>query len=115
RVGSDDMWLQRSDIPRLRQILAPNHILSEAEAREVLTLQLRNVVPMDPPAPAPKPHRWKRLAFIIAPVLVLLVCTIVLLATCYPEQVFAWGDEAQRQETLSHRRKTLWGMIVSLT
>lgn len=111
---TQSMWLNESDIQRVQALLAPGRTLTETELREVMTLQLRNVVAQwNPPKPARTPSSRATLFFTL-PLIVVMGCGFVLLTTCYPGSVFLWGDEVDRYSSALQRRKALWGIIISI-
>ena len=106
------MWLNESDIPRVQTLLAPQHTLTEAELREIATMQLRNVVRAQTPPPVRSVPRTSY--FLVVPIVIVLGCIVALLTTCYPASVFLWGDEIDRYNRTLQRRKALWGIIIGV-
>jgi hypothetical protein len=107
-------WLQSTDIDRVGQMLSSGRTLTDEEVREVTTMQLRNVVlDQGPEEPPPKGQARKLVLFGI-PLLLVVGCSLTLLATGYPQVVFLWGDEIERHANRLQRRRVIWGIIVSL-
>ena len=74
----------------------------------------RNVVlDQGPEEPPPKGQARKLVLFGI-PLLLVVACSLTLLATGYPQVVFLWGDEIERHANRLQRRRVIWGIIVSL-
>jgi uncharacterized BrkB/YihY/UPF0761 family membrane protein len=107
------MWLRGPDIDRVGVILSNNNAITEEEMREIATRQLRNVLEDQKPKQSPENKRTRRLLFLVIPLVVLLACVITLM-TCYPSTVFLWGDEVKRFDAIVQRRKTCWGIVISI-
>jgi hypothetical protein len=71
-------------------------------------MQLRNVVEARRSTHSAHENRTRRTLFLAVPLLVVVACIAILLATCYPHAVFLWGDEVGRYANIVHRRKTIW-------
>jgi hypothetical protein len=114
---STRMWLRGADLDRVQEIVEQHRTITDEELREVVTMQLRNVLaaerPMTPPPPPPSSMR-ETLSMLV-PTLILLACAALLLAYCYPTAVFLWGDEIAQYDRLLQRRKILWATIVAMT
>jgi len=112
------LWLKASDLKWAESLVREPRIVTEQEAREVLTRQLRNVVAAERSWQAWREQATsftdRRAVLLGWPVLFLVVCGVVLLTTCYPRAVFLWGDEKKRYKDMLRRRKFLWGLIWAL-
>jgi hypothetical protein len=104
-------WLGGSDVHRVEQMLSAGRTLTDEEAREVTTMQLRNVVLYQQPQ-QPKGSSRKLVLFGIP--LVGLLGLAITLFTQYPGAVFLWGDEVERHARRVQRRRVLWGVMVSI-
>jgi len=109
------MWLRGPDLDRVEQILSQRRVLSEADLREIATLQLRNVLQEQRPKELPQKGRTRQLITLGIPLLVVIGCVFTLLLTCYPSAVFLWGDEVERYANKVQRRKILWSIIGGVT
>lgn len=109
---ADRMWLKKSDLPRIEAMLVEQPMLAEENVREVVTMQLRNIVDSEKPVQA---GTNQKRALCAGSMIVVLVSAIVLLMTCYPTAVFLWGDERERYEGILQRRRVLWGIIIGVT
>lgn len=105
------MWLLDKDLDRVQTMVPEGRVISDQELREVVTMQLRNVLEAERPTVKKSP---RRVLLIGIPVIFLLVCLMVLMITCYPKAVFLWGDEVTRHKDMVQRRKWLWGVIVGV-
>ena len=108
------MWLRGPDLDRLELALSQNRTLSDQDIRDITTSQFRNLLEYQRPKQASQKGQIRQLLSIGIPLLVLLPCGLTLLFTCYPRSVFLWGDENERYANLLQRRKTLWGVIVTV-
>jgi len=109
------MWLHQSDMARIQNLLAQHRTLTDEDAREILTMQLRNVARVGSWARPATASREQSPILLIVPLVVVLGCIMVLMITCYPSAVFFWGDEIERYNSALQRRKALWGVIISVT
>lgn len=113
-VSSDYWWLNSSDIDRIETMLAQRPTLTDEDLRQVSTMQLRNVLAarrVMRHAQSQTGRTW----FLVVPLSVVVVCIVILLATCYPSAVFLWGDEVHRYTSAVQRRKAMWGIIIGVT
>lgn len=109
------MWLKDSDLQRIETMLGQQPTLTDENVRELVTIQLRNVLDAQRPKRTFQPSQARRMLFIVLPTLVLLACIVILLTTCYPSTVFLWGDEVDRYANVLQRRKMIWGIIIGVT
>jgi hypothetical protein len=112
---SDEMWLSASDFDRIEAILRQEPTLTDDSLREIATMQLRNIVDFHRPSRAITTDQIRSGRFLAVPLVVVLACIVVLLTTCYPSEVFLWGDEIERYARIQQRRKTIWTIIVGVT
>jgi hypothetical protein len=112
---SNEWWLNASDLDRIETMLAQQRTLTDEELREVSTTQLRNLVAARRGTRQTQETQTRRTLFLVVPLLVVVCCSAILLATCYPGRVFLWGDEVERYASTLQRRKAMWGIIVSVT
>lgn len=109
------MWLKDSDLKRIETMLRQQPMLTDENVRELVTIQLRNVLDAQKPKRTLQARQTGHALFLVLPVLVVLACTVILLVTCYPSRVFLWGDEVERYANVLQRRKTIWGIIIGVT
>ena len=114
-MNAHQMWLLQSDVDRIEAMLAEHPILTEENLREIATMQLRNVLGHQKLPPAFPANRRRATLYLVLPLCGVLACFIVLASTCYPSKVFLWGDEISRHAKIDQRRKTLWGIIGTVT
>lgn len=112
---ASSMWLQDSDLSRLRTTLHNDSVISEPEFRAIVTTQLRNVIDARLPKQSQPRDTSHRLLFIAIPLAVVAACFVMLLASAYPGRVFLWGDEVFRYAAAIQRRKILWTIIIGIT
>ena len=107
------MWLREGNVDRVQQILKQNRTITDEEMREIVTMQLRNVLNSDTNS---KPSGWsiRRKVFLGVPLLIVLVCAGYLVVRCYPTAVFLWGDEVERYDKILQTRRNVWGIIIGL-
>jgi hypothetical protein len=108
------MWLRERDLDRVEQILAQNRPITDEEAREVTTLELRNALEYHRQMRSPQPGRNREIACVVIPLIVVVVSGFVLLVTCYPKAVFLWGDGVERYNHMLQRRKALWSIVIGV-
>jgi hypothetical protein len=113
------MWLRSADIDRVERILSQGATLTEAEMREIMTMQLRNVLNDQKPdasagAPASAPS-MKEMAFLFVPPSLMVVLALYLLVACYPNALFLWGDSLEYYEALKRTRTLLWSVVIGAT
>jgi hypothetical protein len=108
-------WLRDSDLDRLQQILDQNGTMTDDELREMRTREYRNILEAKRPAKAPQKKYMHQIVLVAGSLLIVLACSIILLTTCYPKEIFLWGDEETRYAELLNRRKVLWGVLVAMT
>jgi hypothetical protein len=104
-------FLDGTDIQRVEQMLDAGQTVTAEEAREVTTMQLRNVVLYNRPQ---QPKRTSRKLVLFGIPLVALLGLAITLFTQYPGAAFLWGDEIERHASRVQRRRILWGLILSL-
>jgi hypothetical protein len=109
------LWLGDSDLVQIRPLVAPGRVLTDEEHRKIATTQFRNLAFEQTTASSAPALNARRTLFIVTPFLLVLGCCIGLLTSCYPNEVFLWGDETQRYALALQRRKALWGIIISVT
>lgn len=109
------MWLDDRDMPRVQALLAPGHTLTESELREIATLQLRNVAVTKRAPPPMTPQQRQTRLYLVIPLSLVLVCTLLLVTTAYPYNLFLWGDEIDRYARAIQRRKILWSLVAGMT
>jgi hypothetical protein len=108
------MWLRTTNLGRVEQILTQGHTVTDEEMREIITMQLRNV--LEEQSPKPGSSGWtKQKTCIGIPLLVVLGCTVYLISRCYPNAVFLWGDEVERHSKMLQTRRIVWGFIIGGT
>jgi hypothetical protein len=110
-----DWWLNASDMDHIAGMLDRRQTLTDEELREVSTMQLRNLLAGRRAKPQSQENQTRRTLFLAVPLSVVVLCTAILRTTCYPSVVFLWGDEVERYESRVQRRKTMWGIIISVT
>jgi hypothetical protein len=81
------LWLQGADLDRVGEIVGQQRIISDQELREIVTRQLRNYVQANRPAQSTNQNGWQTW-FITIPILAVLGCVVVLVAT--------WGTSSTR-------------------
>jgi ABC-type Fe3+ transport system permease subunit len=96
-------------------MLAQRPTLTDEELREISTMQLRNVLAARRAPRQTQENQTRRTLFLVVPLSVVVVCIVILLATCYPSAVFLWGDEVERYASTLQRRKVIWGIIIGVT
>ena len=114
------MWLSDANIHQLAKSLEPNKTLTEEQAREIVTMQLRNVVSdfgeptstQIPSSPTGKNSGFVGALLLLGPLVALIATAIYLLVYCYPNALFLWGDAIGRYEHLKHTRAILWPIII---
>jgi len=111
---SDTWWLSNADLDRIETMLKEHSTLTDEELREVETRQYRNILDFQRPQNSTQVFQPKRALFLGITSLGIIVCVLILL-TCYPGAVFAWGDEQEHYANILQRRKTVWGIIVAVT
>lgn len=111
---ADVMWLRNRDVDRLKQILKPDHTITDEEMREIATRQLSNVLEG---STNDQLSGWttRRKLFVGAPLLLMLGCSFYLLVQGYPTAVFLWGDEIERYNKILQTHRIIWGVIIALT
>jgi len=114
-VTSSTMWLNGSDLDRAQLLLTKGNVLSEEDSREVLTMQLRNVVRDQTTDSQISPKAERRFYLLAAACLFVLGCAVMLLAMCYPHAVFYWGDGKERYESALTMRGVIWTILRSVT
>lgn len=112
---SSDWWLSSTDLDRIETMLAQRPTLTDEDLREVSTMQLRNILDARRSMRSYQENWTRRTLFWAVPLLVVITCIVILLATCYPRVVFLWGDEVKRYASTVDRRKTIWGIIIAVT
>jgi hypothetical protein len=112
---SADWWLSSADLERVEAMLTERPTLTDEDLREVSTLQLQNVLAAHRPTRLVREGQTRRTVLLAAPLVILVAGMGVLLATCYPREVFLWGDEVERYANLVHRQRTIWSIIVGVT
>jgi ABC-type dipeptide/oligopeptide/nickel transport system permease component len=116
------MWLSKSDIHQLAKSLEANKTLTDEQVREIVTMQLRNVVhdfgeptsDQIPSTPTSKRSAWGAL-LLIGPLVVAFALAFYLLVFFYPSALFLWGDAVGRYEHLKHTRNILWSAVIGVT
>ena len=108
------MWLQDRDLDRIEAIVRQQRPITDQELREVVTMQLRNVVNSARPQRPIRKSGTRQVLVVAIPLAVVSFCIIGLLSTCYPKAVFLWGDEIERYARVLQRRRILWGIIVGV-
>jgi hypothetical protein len=111
---TDRMWLRDSDLYRLDTILAGQPTLTDENVRELLTMQLHNVLEAQRPTPTLSAGETRRTLFVVVPVIVVLTCSVILVVTCYPTRVFLWGDEVERYADALRRRRVTWNIVIGV-
>ncbi len=114
------MWLSEADIHQLAKSIEPNKTLTEEQVREIVTMQLRNVVSdfgeptstQIPSSPKSKSRALVGALLLFGPVVVVIATAIYLLVHCYPNALFLWGDAIGRYEHLKQTRTILWPIII---
>ena len=114
------MWLSGADIHQLAKSLEPNKTLTEEQVREIVTMQLRNVVSdfgeptstQIPSSPTNKSSGLVGALLLFGPLVVVIATAIYLLMHCYPTALFLWGDAIGRYEHLKQTRTILWPIII---
>ena len=107
-------WLQPTDVDRVAQMLGDGGTLTDEQAREVATMQLRNVVVVQrQEQPPPLIGGTRKLVLFGIPLLLVLGCSIALLRS-YPEAVFLWGDEVERNTNRVQTRRVIWGILIGI-
>jgi hypothetical protein len=117
------MWLSRSDIHQLAKSLEANKTLTDEQVREIVTMQLRNVVrdfgePTSDQIPSTPPTKRKNALgalLLFAPLVVAFALAVYLLVFFYPTALFLWGDAMGRYEHLKYTRNILWSAVVGIT
>jgi hypothetical protein len=112
---SRTMWLRETDMDRVERLVGDDKVLTEEGTRELETLKLRNLLKTYKPKQSPKEGRSRRIAVVGIPLILIIICVLFLMATCYPKAVFLWGDEVTRYASILQRRKVLWGVIIGIT
>ncbi len=107
------MWLADADLDRVEKIVADDRIMSDAEMREIVGMQLRNLLKEDRPKRMPTNERNRKLFLFGVPLIVVLGCIVVLLFS-YPPYIYLWGDEVQRHDSRLNRRKAVWGILIGV-
>jgi len=106
------MWLRGPDFDRIEQILRQSPVLTDDDMREVVTMQLRNLLKEKRPKEPAQKRRTRQLVFLGTPFIVVLGSISILILYCYPNAVFLWGDEIQRYARKVQTRNVLWTVIV---
>jgi hypothetical protein len=114
QVGATTMWLRSSDFDRVEKLVRDQRTLSDLELRELATTQLRNILEGERPPHPPTTMTLRQTLSIAIPLVTVLVCFFVLIATCYPRAVFLWGDEEKRWAATRWRRKFMWSVIIAI-
>jgi hypothetical protein len=114
-LSSDWWWLTSSDLDRVEAMLAHRPTLTDEDLREVSTMQLRNILEARRATRSAQQNWTRRTLLWAVPLSVVVVCIVILVTTCYPKAVFLWGDEIKRYESAVGRRKTIWGIIITVT
>jgi len=114
-IMSATWWLNASDLDRVQSMLAQQRTLTDDELREISTRQLRNIVAAHRGSRQSQGTQASRTLFLVVPLLVVVLCTAILLLTCYPRKVFLWGDEVERYASTVQRRKAKWSIIAGVT
>jgi len=117
------MWLSEEDIHQLAKALETNKTLTEEQVREIVTMQLRNVLSDfgEPtsnqirPSPTSKRSVWQEALLLFGPLVAVIAAALYLLVHCYPNALFLWGDAIGRYENLKQTRNILWPVIVGTT
>lgn len=117
------IWLSEADINQLAKSLETTKTLTEEQVREIVTMQLRNVVSdfgestsnQIPSSPASQKSTWVEALLLFGPLVVLIATALYLLSHCYPNALFLWGDAIGRYENLKYTRTILWPVIVGTT
>lgn len=107
------MWLQGDDLDRVEKILNQGDAITDDEMREIMSMQLKNVLAIEKSKQSPPKMQSSHWIFLGA-LAVVLVCVITLMATCYPTAVFLWGDEVERHTEMLRRRHLAWSIIVGV-
>jgi hypothetical protein len=105
------MWLEGSDIEKVKKMVEGGRVITQEELREVVTLQLRNRLDHERALQRALPGGPRQLVFVGIPLLIMAGVALALVMKYYPRAVFLWGDEVARYETIKQRRKALWGII----
>jgi hypothetical protein len=76
-------------------------------------MQLRNVLHMGTNS---QPSGWtiRRKVFLGVPLLIVLACAVYIVAKCYPNAVFLWGDEVERYNKMLQTRRIVWNIIIGV-
>jgi hypothetical protein len=107
-------WLQPADVDRVAQMIGDGGTLTDEQAREVATLQLRNVVVVQRQEQPPQLKGGARkLVLFGIPLLLVLGCSIALFRS-YPAAVFLWGDEVERHTNRVQTRRVVWGVLIGV-
>lgn len=107
------MWLTHSDLDRLEATLRQQGgSLTDENVREIAAMQLQNIL-ADRRLEQPPRIEPRRALVVGLPLLVVLGCVITLLTTCYPREVFHWGDEVERYANTLQLRRVIWGVLVA--
>jgi hypothetical protein len=114
RENERNFWLNSADRARVEEMLKKSPTLTNDDLREVWTAQLKNVVDSASPTHSSQ-FPTVRTLILLTPLAGITFCGAVLLTTCYPTAVFLWGDEVQRNERITNRRRILWGIIIGVT
>jgi hypothetical protein len=116
RLQESSYWqLSDADLDRVEAMLAQRPTLTDEDLREVFTMQLRSLANSRRPLSSVDASRTRVRLLFVVPLLLVIGCVVVLLFTCYPRAVFLWGDEVDRYSATGHRRKILWGTIMTVT
>jgi hypothetical protein len=98
-LSSDWWWLTSSDLDRIEAMLAQRPTLTDGDLREVSTAQLRNILEARKAVRSAQQNWTRRTLLWAVPSLLVVVCIVILVTTCYPRAVFLWGDEVKRYES----------------
>ncbi|MFL6283088.1 MAG: hypothetical protein ACJ74Q_08080 [Pyrinomonadaceae bacterium] len=111
------MWLTESDLKELEAKLRDNQALTNDQAADVLTRQLKNILAEQKSkeqkarlSSASVFRDW-RLLLLISPIIIILIAFIYL-TRCYPPAVFLWGDAEEWYQILVNRRRNIWSLII---
>jgi hypothetical protein len=110
---ADIMWLREGNVDRIQQILKQNRTITDEEMREIVSMQLRNVLNTDRKSES---NGWsiRRRVFLGIQLLILLICAGYLLVRSYQSAVFLWGDEVERYNKTLQTRRAVWGIIIGV-
>jgi hypothetical protein len=109
---ADVMWLQRTNMPRIDEILKQGSVITDEQLREITTMQLQNISDV---RRENLPTGWDRQkTYIAVPLSAELVLALYLISRCYPRAVFHWGDEVDHYKHIVLTRRVVWTFILGI-